>query len=625
VQVRLGGHTLGLHIGVRPQVKRGVGSQHDRLEQRLDVGAELRRDVDEHRVATEVLGHQAVLGELPADLGRIGTFLVDLVDRHHDRHIGRLRVVDGLHRLRHDAVVGGDHQDRDVGGLRTAGTHGGERLVTGGVDEGDRSNRAVEIHLDLVRADVLGDAAGLFLADVGLADGVQQSGLAVVDVAHDRDHRWPGLEIFLAALVLAVGEVEGLQQLAVLVFGRHDLNDVVHLAAEQLERLVADGLCGSHHLAEVEQRLHQRGRVGVDLLGEVGQRRATGQPDGLAVAVRQPHAADDRRLHRVVFLPLLPLRLATTLRRATGTTERAGGSAALTWPSTAATAATGTAAIAGTRGGSATATAAATTATATAAVVTSAATTGTTGATAGARTGATAAGAGTRPSWAAAGSRASSARARRHIARRHAGSRRTRPRAAGTGPGTLRTGYRPVNRLRRGERVVADARGARGRLGRTGHRAWTWARGCDRRGTGPGRGGGRRWRGRHCCRRGGRGHRFCRCHGRRGRRGLGRRRLFGRGLRRGRGGYLGRRAIACGLDLLRGRLRATERLAQSTRDGCLDCGGRGFDEFALFAKPGEDFLAGDTEFLGQLVYAGLTCHYISCLEATAVVGAAPRV
>ena len=237
-----------------------------------------------------------------ADLGRVGTFLVDLVDRHHDRHIGRLRVVDGLHRLRHHAVVGGDHQDRDVGGLRAAGTHGGERLVTRGVDEGDRAARAVEVDLDLVGADVLGDAAGLFLADVGLADGVQQSGLAVVDVTHDGDHRRTGLEVVLAALVLAVGEVEGLQQLAVLVLRGHDLNDVVHLAAEQLERLVADGLRGGDHLAEVEQRLHQRGRVGVDLLGEVGQRRAAGQPDGLAVAVRQPHAADDRRLHRVVFL-----------------------------------------------------------------------------------------------------------------------------------------------------------------------------------------------------------------------------------------------------------------------------------------------------------------------------------
>ncbi len=87
---------------------------------------------------------------------------------------------------------------------------------------------------------------------------------------------------------------------------------------------------------------------------------------------------------------------------------------------------------------------------------------------------------------------------------------------------------------------------------------------------------------------------------------LGRRRLRGR-LR----GGLGRRAVAVGLDLLRGRLRAAERFAQPARNGSLHSGGRGFDEFALIAQSGEDFLTGDTEFLCQLVHAGLTCHYIS--------------
>jgi hypothetical protein len=62
---------------------------------------------------------------------------------------------------------------------------------------------------------------------------------------------------------------------------------------------------------------------------------------------------------------------------------------------------------------------------------------------------------------------------------------------------------------------------------------------------------------------------------------------------------------------LRG-LDAAERLTQPTRDGRFDRRGCRFDEFALFAQPGENFLAGNTEFLGQLVYAGLACHYISC-------------
>ena len=195
VQVRLDRHALRLHVGVGPQVQRGVRGQQHRLEQLLDVGALLGRDVDEHGVAAEILGDQAVFGELPADLGRVGALLVDLVDRHHDRHVGRLRVVDGLHRLRHHAVVGRHHEDRDVGGLRTAGTHRGERFVARGVDEGDRPLGAVQVDLDLIGADVLGDATGLALAHVGLADGVQQAGLAVVDVTHHGDHRRPGLQM----------------------------------------------------------------------------------------------------------------------------------------------------------------------------------------------------------------------------------------------------------------------------------------------------------------------------------------------------------------------------------------------------------------------------------------------
>ena len=73
-----------------------------------------------------------------ADLGRVGVFLVDLVDRDHDRHVGRLGVVERLDGLRHDAVIGRDDEHRDVGDLGTTSTHGGERLVTRGVDEGQR-------------------------------------------------------------------------------------------------------------------------------------------------------------------------------------------------------------------------------------------------------------------------------------------------------------------------------------------------------------------------------------------------------------------------------------------------------------------------------------------------------
>jgi hypothetical protein len=80
-----------------------------------------------------------VLQQLLLDLVRVGLRQVDLVDRHDHRHAGVLGVRDRLDRLRHEAVVGRDHEHHDVGHLRAAGAHGGERLVARGVEEGDRA------------------------------------------------------------------------------------------------------------------------------------------------------------------------------------------------------------------------------------------------------------------------------------------------------------------------------------------------------------------------------------------------------------------------------------------------------------------------------------------------------
>jgi hypothetical protein len=208
-----------LTAGVGEQLELGVGRQQDGVEQVVEAGAAFCRHVDEHRRAAVLLGDQAVLGELTADLGRVGALLVDLVDGHHDRHVGGLRVVERLDRLRLDAVVGRDDQHDDVGDLGTAGAHGGERLVARGVDEGDLADTALDGVVHLVGADVLGDAAGLALDDVGLADRVEQQGLAVVDVTHDRHDRRTGDQVGLVVVLAAEGEVEAVEQLGVLLLG----------------------------------------------------------------------------------------------------------------------------------------------------------------------------------------------------------------------------------------------------------------------------------------------------------------------------------------------------------------------------------------------------------------------
>ena len=188
-------------------------------------------------------------------LAGVGVGLVDLVHRDHDRHVRRLGVVERLHRLRHDAVVGGDHEDREVGHLRTTGTHGGERLVTRGVDEGDRALDALVLGPDLVRTDVLRDAAGLARDHVGLADGVEQSRLTVVDVTHDGHDRRTDLEVFLV-LRLQLGlevETEALEELLVLVLGRDHLDLVAELGAEHLEGRLVERLGRGRHLTQVEE------------------------------------------------------------------------------------------------------------------------------------------------------------------------------------------------------------------------------------------------------------------------------------------------------------------------------------------------------------------------------------
>ncbi len=265
----------------------------------------------------------------PRTLVGVGVRLVDLVDRDHDRHVGSAGVVERLDRLRHDAVVGRDDQDRDVGGLGTTSTHGGERLVTGGVDEGDATVVAVDLGVDLVGTDVLGDATGLLVDHVGVAQRVEELGLSVVDVTHDGHDRRTDHQVVLVALVGAELEVERLEQLAVLVLGGDDLDDVVELLADQLEGLVADRLGRGDHLTEREQHLDQGGRVDVDLLGEVGQGRAARETYGLAVALADAHAADRRGLHGLELHTTRTLRLATSTRRATSAPEGTLGLATL--------------------------------------------------------------------------------------------------------------------------------------------------------------------------------------------------------------------------------------------------------------------------------------------------------
>ena len=160
-----------------------VGHQQNHFEQQIEVLLGLGGNRHHDRVAAPIFGQQAAIGELLFDPLGLRVGLVDLVDRDDDGNLGGAGMIDGFERLGHHAVVGRHHQYHDVGHLGAAGAHAGERFVARGIDKDDFA----PVFLHVIRADVLGDPARFFAGHIGFADGVQQGGLAVIDVAHDGD------------------------------------------------------------------------------------------------------------------------------------------------------------------------------------------------------------------------------------------------------------------------------------------------------------------------------------------------------------------------------------------------------------------------------------------------------
>src|ERR671910_2249416 len=262
VELGLDHHARRLDVRIGPELL-DLGQQQDRLQQVVEVRPRLRGDVDEHGLAAPLLGLEAELRHLRADAVGLRALLVDLVDRDEDRHLGGLRVVDRLARLRLHAVVGRHHDDRDVGDLRAAGAHRREGLVARRVEEGDD---LVVGRVDLVGADVLRDAAGLARGHLRLADRVEQRRLAVVDVAHDGHDGGARLEVLVVVLerrlrVLLVRDVD-------------DLDLLVELVREHLDGVVGQRLGQRGHLAQLHQLLDDVGDRDAQVLGDVLDRRA---------------------------------------------------------------------------------------------------------------------------------------------------------------------------------------------------------------------------------------------------------------------------------------------------------------------------------------------------------------
>ena len=127
---------------------------------------------------------------------------VNFVERHDERRLAHFEQVDGLDRLRLQAVHQVHHQNRHVAQPRPARAQVGERFVPRRVDDeqarqadvggrvgGAERGRAADegVRGDVRRANLLRDAARLPLLHARPPHVVQQLGFSRVDVAQDAD------------------------------------------------------------------------------------------------------------------------------------------------------------------------------------------------------------------------------------------------------------------------------------------------------------------------------------------------------------------------------------------------------------------------------------------------------
>ena len=176
-------------------------------------------------------------------------------------------MVDGFAGLLHDAVVGGNHQNNKVGHLGTTGTHGRKGFVAGRIKEHDFT----ALGLDVVSANVLGDAACFAAGDVGLAYGVEQRGFTVVNVTHDGNHGRARLERFRRVHFL------GNQ---IIVFREADLfNFVPEFGGHKGGGVDIEGLVDGGHDAKTKENLDDLVGFQTHLVGHVGNADGFGNTD----------------------------------------------------------------------------------------------------------------------------------------------------------------------------------------------------------------------------------------------------------------------------------------------------------------------------------------------------------
>ena len=203
-----------------------------------------------------------MLCKLVAHALRVCVFLIHLVDCNDQRHIGRTRMLDSFYRLRHDTVIGGNHQHHDIRGLSTTRTHRGKCCVTRCIKE---CNRAVFCFC-LVGTNMLGNTASLTRSNTRGTNVIEQGGLAVINVAHDRDHRWTWFGIAFART-----SNQSCQR-RFHIIGAHRIGVVTHLLNHEDSGVLVQQLIDSSHDAHRHHRLDHFSSLDSHFIGQLGNR-----------------------------------------------------------------------------------------------------------------------------------------------------------------------------------------------------------------------------------------------------------------------------------------------------------------------------------------------------------------
>ena len=87
--------------------------------------------------------------------------------------------------LGHYPIICSHHQDDNICPLGAAGAHGGKRCMPWSIQERDQFT----VMFNLVSANMLGDPTGFTSCHFGMPDGIQQRGLAMINMPQNGNHR----------------------------------------------------------------------------------------------------------------------------------------------------------------------------------------------------------------------------------------------------------------------------------------------------------------------------------------------------------------------------------------------------------------------------------------------------